>query len=173
MIFLILRDLTLALRNRITAALSFSNFTFMWIDSYIVFFTIQPRYFLKWLEFSADKILFKHSSEWLSMSDTSSSVLWLYGYLYSSVQISPFNDSFYSLFESVFVCNMPKGYEFSQEIKQLMFNEIDFVESEKDGSVIPLNSVNDRLKSMLGIPMASVERLRREMREEKNRIADE
>ena len=68
---------------------------------------------------------------------------------------------------------MPKGYEFSQEIKQLMFNEIDFVESEKDGSVIPLNSVNDRLKSMLGIPMASVERLKREMREEKNRIADE
>ena len=68
---------------------------------------------------------------------------------------------------------MPKGYEFSQEIKQLMFNVIDFVESEKTGSVIPLNNVNDRLKSMLGISMASVERLRREMREEKNRIADE
>jgi len=68
---------------------------------------------------------------------------------------------------------MPKGYEFSQEIKQLMFNVIDFVESEKNGSVIPLNNVNDRLKSMLGISMASVERLRREMREEKNRIADE
>ena len=68
---------------------------------------------------------------------------------------------------------MPNGYEFSQEIKQLMFNVIDFVESEKNGSVIPLNDVNDRLKSMLGISMASVERLRREMREEKNRIAGE
>ncbi len=84
-----------------------------------------------------------------------------------------FSDSLYSLFESVFVCNMPKGYEFSQEIKQLMFNVIDFVESEKNGSVIPLNNVHDRLKSMLGISMTSVERLRREMREEKNRIADE
>jgi hypothetical protein len=68
---------------------------------------------------------------------------------------------------------MPKGYKFSQEIKQLMFNVIDFVESEKNGSVIPLNNVNDRLISMLGISMASVERLRREMKEEKIRIADE
>ena len=68
---------------------------------------------------------------------------------------------------------MPKGYEFSQEIKQLVFNVIDFVESEKNGSVIPLKNVNDRLKFVLGISMASVERLRREMREEKNRIADE
>ena len=54
-----------------------------------------------------------------------------------------------------------------------MFNVIDFVENEKNGSVIPLNNVNDRLKSMLGISMASVERLRREMREEKNRMMDE
>jgi hypothetical protein len=33
---------------------------------------------------------------------------------------------------------MPKGYEFSQEVKQLMFHIINFVESEKNGPVIPL-----------------------------------
>ena len=58
------------------------------------------------------------------------------------------------------------GYEFLQEIKQLMFNVIDFVKDEKNGLVIPLNNVNDRLKSMLGISMTSVERLKREMRAE-------
>ena len=47
-----------------------------------------------------------------------------------------------------------------------MFNVIDFVESEKNGSVILLSNVNDHLKSMLGISVASVERLRREMTEE-------
>jgi len=68
---------------------------------------------------------------------------------------------------------MPKGNEFSQEIKQLMFNVIKFVESEKNGSVIPLNNVNERLESILGISMASVERLKKEMREEKSRLEDE
>jgi len=68
---------------------------------------------------------------------------------------------------------MPTGYEFSQELKQLMFNVIKFVESEKNGSVIPLNNVNDRLVSILGISTASVKRLKKEMREEENRTAGE
>jgi hypothetical protein len=68
---------------------------------------------------------------------------------------------------------MPKGNEFSQEIKQFMFNVIKFVESEKDGSVIPLNNVNERLKYILGISMASVERLKKEIREEESRVVEE
>lgn len=68
---------------------------------------------------------------------------------------------------------MPKGNEFSQEIKQLMFNVIKFVESEKNGSVIPLNNVNERLKFILGIAMSSVERLKKELREEESRLEEE
>jgi hypothetical protein len=74
---------------------------------------------------------------------------------------------------------MPTGYEFSQELKQLVFNVIKFVEKEKTGPLIPLNNVNDRLQSMLGISLASVKRLKQEMREgqerimEKKRLADQ
>ena len=68
---------------------------------------------------------------------------------------------------------MPTGYEFSQELKQLLFNVIKFVENEKNGPVIPLNNVNDRLVSMLGISLASIARLKQEMREERDRIMEE
>ncbi|CAF1610418.1 unnamed protein product, partial [Didymodactylos carnosus] len=51
---------------------------------------------------------------------------------------------------------MPKGYEFSQEVKQLMFHIINFVESEKNDPVIPLYNVNDRLVKMLDISKRSV-----------------
>lgn len=68
---------------------------------------------------------------------------------------------------------MPTGYEFSQELKQLLFNVIKFVENEKNGPVIPLNNVNDRLESMLGISLASIARLKQEMREEQDRIMEE
>ena len=61
---------------------------------------------------------------------------------------------------------MPTGYEFSQELKQLAFNVIKFVEIEKNGPVIPLNNINDRLQSMLVISLASVKRLKQEMTEE-------
>ena len=44
---------------------------------------------------------------------------------------------------------MPKGYEFSQEVKQLMFHIINFVESEKSGLVIPLYNMIDCLVKML------------------------
>lgn len=54
-----------------------------------------------------------------------------------------------------------------------MFNVISFVESEKRGSVIPLHSVNERLKAMLGISMSSVEKMKREFREEKERFDEE
>jgi hypothetical protein len=68
---------------------------------------------------------------------------------------------------------MPTGYEFSQELKQLVFNVIKFVENEKNGPVIPLNNVNDRLQSMLGISLSSVKRLKQEMREEQDRMMEE
>jgi hypothetical protein len=68
---------------------------------------------------------------------------------------------------------MPTGYEFSQELKQLMFNVIKFVESEKNGFAIPLNNVNDRLKAMLGISMSSIKRLKQEIREKKKQMIEE
>jgi hypothetical protein len=58
-------------------------------------------------------------------------------------------------------------------MKQTLFNVIRFVESKKYGCVIPLYNVNQRLESMLGISMSSVDRLKREFREDEHRIADE
>ncbi|CAF4652792.1 unnamed protein product, partial [Rotaria sp. Silwood2] len=43
---------------------------------------------------------------------------------------------------------------------------------EKDGCLIPLNNVNDRIKSILGISMSSVERLKREMREQEREMLE-
>ena len=68
---------------------------------------------------------------------------------------------------------MPTGYEFSQELKQLIFNVIKFVENGKNGPVISLNNLNDRPESMLGISVASITRLKQEMREERDRIMEE
>jgi chromosome condensin MukBEF complex kleisin-like MukF subunit len=74
---------------------------------------------------------------------------------------------------------MPKSYEFSQDMKEIFFNVIQFVEKEKFGPVIPLFNVNERLSSMLAISMRSVERLKSEMKEiehdmmEKKRKMDE
>jgi L-arabinose isomerase len=74
---------------------------------------------------------------------------------------------------------MPRGHEFSQDMKQIFFNVIKFVEKEKFGPVIPLFNVNERLSSMLDISMRSVERLKSEVREighdmmEKKRKMDE
>ncbi|CAF4054046.1 unnamed protein product, partial [Rotaria sordida] len=53
-----------------------------------------------------------------------------------------------------------------------MFNVIKFVEREKGGYLIPLNNVNDRIKSILGISMSSVERLKREMREQEREMLE-
>ncbi|CAF4170395.1 unnamed protein product [Rotaria sordida] len=58
---------------------------------------------------------------------------------------------------------MPKGYEFSLKVKQLMFHIINFVESEKNGPVIPLYNVDDRLVKMLDISERSVRRLKQEL----------
>ena len=69
--------------------------------------------------------------------------------------------------------DMPTGVEFSQELKQLMFNVIRFVENEKSGTIIPLNNVNDCLQAMLGISLSSVRRLKEEMRQDEGRLIEE
>ena len=69
--------------------------------------------------------------------------------------------------------DMPTGVEFSQELKQLTFNVIRFVENEKSGTIIPLNNVNDRLQAMLGISLSSVRRLKEEMRQDEGRLIEE
>ena len=58
---------------------------------------------------------------------------------------------------------MPTGHEFCQEVKQLIFHVIDFVESEKNGPVIPLYNVKDRLVKMLNISERSIYRLTHEL----------
>ncbi|CAF1483271.1 unnamed protein product [Adineta ricciae] len=58
---------------------------------------------------------------------------------------------------------MPTGHEFSQEVKQLIFHVIDFVENEKNGPVIPLYNVKARLVKMLNISERSVYRLTHEL----------
>ncbi len=74
---------------------------------------------------------------------------------------------------------MTTGHQFSQEMKQIFFNVIKFVEKEKFGTVIPVFNVNERLSSMLNISLRSVERLNSEMRDiehdmmEKKRKMDE
>ncbi len=74
---------------------------------------------------------------------------------------------------------MPKGQQFSQDMKQIFFNVIKFVENEKFGPVIPLFNINERLPSMFDISMRPVERLKGDMREieydlmEKKRNMDE
>ena len=68
---------------------------------------------------------------------------------------------------------MPRGSEYSQREKQLIFNVISFVESEKRGCIVPLYNVSERLKTMLGISMSSVEKLKREFREGKERLDEE
>jgi len=67
---------------------------------------------------------------------------------------------------------MPTGHDFSRETKQMLFNVIKFVEREKGGCIIPLNNVNDRIHSILGISMTSVERLKREMREQEREMLE-
>ena len=68
---------------------------------------------------------------------------------------------------------MPTGCEYSQQEKQLIFNVINFVESEKNGWKIPLYNVNERLTAMLGISMRSIERLKGEFREDQKRLAEQ
>ena len=59
---------------------------------------------------------------------------------------------------------MPADVTFGAEMKELMFWIIKFVESEKEGPVIPLYNTTGRLETMLGIGRATVFRLRSEMR---------
>ncbi len=58
---------------------------------------------------------------------------------------------------------MPKGKEFSNETKQLIFKVINFVEGEKNGLIIPLFIAIGRLVAMLGVSERSICRLRSEI----------
>lgn len=60
---------------------------------------------------------------------------------------------------------MPTGREFSEDLKQMMFRVILFVQNEKNGPTIPLYNVNERLNAMLGISKQSILNLKREMEE--------
>ncbi|CAF1111433.1 unnamed protein product [Rotaria sordida] len=67
---------------------------------------------------------------------------------------------------------MSKGHDFSRETKQMMFDVLKFIEREKGGCLIPLNNVNERIQSILDISMTSVERLKREMREQESEMLE-
>lgn len=72
---------------------------------------------------------------------------------------------------------MPKGEEFSAELKKVFFRVFEFVEAEKHGPIIPLSSVHARIMALLGIGERSVERLKIELQElrqvEENKIEQE
>ena len=63
---------------------------------------------------------------------------------------------------------MPK--EFSLEFNQLAFSIIDFVEKEKNGTLIPLNNVTDRLEAMFGVSGRSVNRFKQELKEQEESV---
>ena len=62
---------------------------------------------------------------------------------------------------------MPKGEEFSIELKMIFFRVIDFVERERDGVIIPLHKTTARLIKMLGIEEALIDRLKKELAEQR------
>ena len=68
---------------------------------------------------------------------------------------------------------MPTGIEFSEDLKQMMFRVIQFMENEKNGPTIPLYNVNERLEAMLGISKQSISNLKREMKELERQHNDE
>ena len=59
---------------------------------------------------------------------------------------------------------MPKGQEYSLEVKSVFFRVIDFVEKKCDGPTIPLNLTTPRLVAMLGIAERSIFNLKAEMK---------
>jgi hypothetical protein len=58
---------------------------------------------------------------------------------------------------------MPKGHPYTSDEKSLMFRIIKFVESEKEGPVIPMYNVNERLITMLNISHGSLFTLKQEL----------
>ena len=82
-----------------------------------------------------------------------------------------------NLFHRTISCKLklkiPTGYAYFQKEKQLIFNMINFIESEKNGWKIPLYNANGRLKAMVGISMHSVERPKRELWTDQERLAAE
>ncbi len=70
---------------------------------------------------------------------------------------------------SYFVCSeyqanriMPKGQEYSADIKNIYFQIIDFIEKERDGSMTPWNLSTARLLAVLGISERSLLNLKAE-----------
>ena len=68
---------------------------------------------------------------------------------------------------------MPTGREFSEDLKQMMFRVILFVQNEKNGPTTPLYNVNERVNAMLGISKQSILNLKKEMKELQRRYNDE
>jgi hypothetical protein len=68
---------------------------------------------------------------------------------------------------------MPKGEEFSVDLKTIFFRIIDFVDKEKDGPIIPLNSSTARIVAMLGISERSVVRLKKELADQLKKHEEE
>ena len=58
---------------------------------------------------------------------------------------------------------MPKGHHYTSDVKSLIFRIIKFIESEKEGPVIPMYNVNDRLMNMLNISHGALFSLKQEL----------
>ena len=59
---------------------------------------------------------------------------------------------------------MPRGIHHTQEIKEIYFRVIDFVEAEKNGPLIPMNNSTARITTILGISNGSLSILKKEMK---------
>ncbi|CAF3355830.1 unnamed protein product [Rotaria sp. Silwood2] len=60
---------------------------------------------------------------------------------------------------------MPRGQHYSEETKEFMFNVIKFIEGEKNGAIIPLYNVNDRIMAALQISHGSLVNLKNELKQ--------
>ncbi|CAF1142243.1 unnamed protein product [Didymodactylos carnosus] len=58
---------------------------------------------------------------------------------------------------------MPRGEEFSVDLKKMFYRVIQFVDSEKDGVQIPLTSTTGRIMALIGIGERTVKTLRSEL----------
>jgi hypothetical protein len=59
---------------------------------------------------------------------------------------------------------MARGYEYSAELKGTFFRVISFIESEKNGTQIPVYNTTQRIQAILGISERSIFNLKREMK---------
>ena len=68
---------------------------------------------------------------------------------------------------------MARGYEYSAELKEIFFRVISFIESEKNGTKIPVYNTTQGIQAILGISERSIFNLKSEMKRLKEHAENE